>query len=720
MSNGNNRDGYFYDFKIDSEKKYQYVTAGERCKTIGWQDGNFYDFGHHIPDEMGGVWVHPIKIADGFWLGVNGEFNKADGYRTLPYGNAFLYAYGDVECERFQYSPDNACGVVINYTFASDTPKTLELEFVVNFHIMPVWFSEPVGKVDFAEEAMFENGCVVAKDMGNEWYGLLGCSEGISEDRVVISKQQLSPHSTSGNGISVKLSITLELNGKADLSFYIAGSFTNKDQLWSEYNKLRDRSLLDVKINRYQRIKERTDLETSDPVFDNIFTWVKYNTDWLVADCGSYGRGLTAGCPEYPWWFGCDNAYSIQGLLAMGEFELARDTLVLLKDYSEKTNGNGRVVHEITNFGGIPNPGNTQETGHYITAVYHYWHWSGDTETMKTLFSFCEKGVQWLLTEMDPDGDLLPHGYGIMEVKGLNVELIDTAVYTCQALYCMSEMAGALGMDADTYRAKAEMLKAAINDRLWIAEEGLYADAIGTVQQISGYIDAFLIEEGDMVSPDYSTYLRNLKAKYDRMPQEDEVAFLTNKNWVILTPMETMLSDHGKAIQALDNMYNDEYIGEYGTYLSGFSQSSIMTISTGVHAVAEGRHKRCDHALALLKRMCNSFSCVLPNSISEMSPDYGCFTQAWTAYAMLVPVVECFAGIKPRLQDNSVVIEPQIPSEWERMALKNIRVGEMVLDFTYENGYYMINLPEDCAYTVTFNISDRVYPLGGGLNTIPV
>lgn len=24
--------------------------------------------------------------------------------------------------------------------------------------------------------------------------------------------------------------------------------------------------------------------------------------------------------PEYPWWFGCDNCYTIQGLLAMGQY----------------------------------------------------------------------------------------------------------------------------------------------------------------------------------------------------------------------------------------------------------------------------------------------------------------------------------------------------------------------------------------------------------------
>src|ERR1043165_6779873 len=44
-----------------------YVTAGDRAYLIGTQDGNFPDMGGHVPGEMGGLWLHPIKLVDGFW-----------------------------------------------------------------------------------------------------------------------------------------------------------------------------------------------------------------------------------------------------------------------------------------------------------------------------------------------------------------------------------------------------------------------------------------------------------------------------------------------------------------------------------------------------------------------------------------------------------------------------------------------------------------------------
>ena len=69
--------------------------------------------------------------------------------------------------------------------------------------------------------------------------------------------------------------------------------------------------------------------------------------EWLVRDVPAIGRGLSGGFMEYPWWFGTET-YSVQALIASGDFELAKQTLRLLRNQSDKVNGNGRIVHEIT------------------------------------------------------------------------------------------------------------------------------------------------------------------------------------------------------------------------------------------------------------------------------------------------------------------------------------------------------------------------------------
>jgi len=671
-----------------------YVTAGEKCKTIGWQDGMFHDFGHHLEDEMGGVWVHPIKIADAFWLSIDGEFHKADEYETLPYGNVFRYKLtSGVNIERFQYSPDEVKGLSIKYTFTNTTNerRTLDLKFITRFDLLPVWLSKENGLLDDEDTASFDsdNQVVIAKDQGHEWYGVLGCDFTIDADSVSIDKEQVEPCSTVGKGVSASIIRTIDLapGCKQEITFYLVGSYVSKTDAMSEFSalKINHKLLFDSKVKRYQKIKNTVQLKTNDKDFDQVFEWVKYNTDWLVADCGEFGRGLTAGIPEYPWWFGCDNSYSVQGLLAIGEFELAKQTLLLLKDYSEQTNGDGRIIHEVTTNGMISNPGNSQETGHFITAIYHYWRWTGDLDTVTSVYDYCVKGIDWLLNEMDTDGDLLPSGYGIIEIEGLNVELIDTAVYTCQALYHMDEMSKALGRENKFYKETADKLSRIINTKLWDEKEGLYVDAVGTPTQILNRIDILLnkTKSSKYISEEYKAYLDELKEKMQALPPEEDQPFIINKNWVINVPMETMIADKDKAMIALQNMRSKDFVGEYGVYLSGFMDTHTMTISTGVQAVAEGRYKNTNQSLDLLNRMCKTFSMVLPGSISEMSPNYGCFVQAWTAYAMMVPVVECFAGIQPEAHHNKLIIEPCIPDAWNEMTLSNIKVGSAWIDFVY-------------------------------------
>src|SRR5689334_7524271 len=50
------------------------VAAGTRAYSIGFQDGRYYANGWHITGEMGGVWTPPLKLVDGVWFGINGQW----------------------------------------------------------------------------------------------------------------------------------------------------------------------------------------------------------------------------------------------------------------------------------------------------------------------------------------------------------------------------------------------------------------------------------------------------------------------------------------------------------------------------------------------------------------------------------------------------------------------------------------------------------------------
>ena len=50
------------------------VAAGTRAYAVGFQDGRFYANGWHITGEMGGVWTPPLKLVDGVWFGLDGQW----------------------------------------------------------------------------------------------------------------------------------------------------------------------------------------------------------------------------------------------------------------------------------------------------------------------------------------------------------------------------------------------------------------------------------------------------------------------------------------------------------------------------------------------------------------------------------------------------------------------------------------------------------------------
>jgi len=159
--------------------------------------------------------------------------------------------------------------------------------------------------------------------------------------------------------------------------------------------------------------------------------------------------------------------------------------------------------------------------------------------------------------------------------------------------------------------------------------------------------------------------------------------WITNKNWVITTPMETGIAPHEKAIQLLNKIRN-ENSGEYGPYLSAVEKQAMMTISTGVQAISEANYGRTNEAMWYVNRIVQTFNRKLPGSISEMMPDYGCFTVAWTSYGIVIPLIQHVFGIHPDAINRTVLFEPHLPTGWEDLSIQNLPIGANAIDFSRE------------------------------------
>ncbi|MFL5493156.1 MAG: amylo-alpha-1,6-glucosidase [Gemmatimonadales bacterium] len=680
---------------------HPYATAGDRAYLIGTQDGNFPDMGEHVPGEMGGLWVHPIKLVDGFWAEVRDLATNQDSalaesteFVNYPYGNRFRYGpvLDSLEIERFQFSPDGQPGVIVQYTFnnAADRTRRLRFQLSVKTDLRPVWYSEHLGIEDAPDTAAWRatENLFLARDTGHPWFCVWGATPSAGAQPIT----HAPPIHTSGSGVTAASSHSLSVapHATSTLTFIIAGSATSRSAALSAYNYLaRHRAaLLATKVARYRSIIDRARVRIPDQRLQEVYNWVRVNAEWLAREVPGIGRGLGGGLMEYPWWFGTET-YSLQALSASGNAELAKQTLRLLKNHSMKANGNGRILHELTTNGAVSNPGNTQETAQFILTVGKVVDWTGDLAFAREMYPAMKLGIHWLLTDMDQNKDLFPEGYGIMEVSGLNAELIDVAVYTQQALEATAHIAGILG-DPDTaehYRQVASELGARINQRFWIEEEGSYGDFFGTrAQAMSAAAGAIkqigLKGENELTARDKELigYYEGLKQKFSAMPDTTR-GWLTNKNWVITTPMETGIAPRARAIRLLDKIRRED-VGEYGPFLSATERGAMMTISTGVQAVSEANYGRTDQALWYMDKIVQTFDRVTPGSISEMMPDYGCFVIAWTSYGIVLPLIQHVFGIQPDAVKKTVVFDPHPPTGWEDLSIEDLPVGTNRVSFS--------------------------------------
>ena len=679
-----------------------YVTAGDRVYMVGHQDGTFPPLGWHIKDEMGGIWNHPIKLMDGFEveMTINDRvlpLSKASGFVNYPYANKHLFEFEqeDLLIERIQFVPDGLQGILVQFIIKNNSQEKIEstVKFVGHSNLRPTWLGERSNMVDAKDSGIFEDAYWVVKDSLNSWYTVFG------SDQAPISSEELkNPNKPNGVSNSLEYVVTIPAKSEKILNFAIAGSYISREDAILDHQNILENfvQMAKGKKSRYGQLANQSKLTIPDKHLQDTFEWLKYNCDWLVRTVPEIGSGIGAGIPDYPWYFGVDSEYALQGYMAIGQNDIVEKTITLLDSVSMAVNGNGKILHEMSTNGVVFNEGNINETPQFASLIWEIYKWNGDKEFLEKYFPTVKKGLKWLLEENDDNKNLFPDGFGMMEIHGLDSEMIDVASYTQRAFADAALMANELDETelALEYQQLAEQLKEKINTQFWSDTFQSYADFIGTDEQALELIEDALVRADTLNKPWAIDELKATKQEILSNPSEEPRPFVLYHNWVVNTPMEMGIADSSKAMMALDNA--KKFTNPFGVFVTGIDRDetagkdagsfkgskvfsytgAVMTLPTGVQAVAENNYGRPDEALDYLKRMSRSFSYALPGSMYEVSPDYGMMTQAWNIYAFAVPIIKQFFGIRPMAHKKIISIEPQMPKEWDNASLENVKVAD--------------------------------------------
>ena len=460
---------------------------------------------------------------------------------------------------------------------------------------------------------------------------------------------------------------------------------------------------LDAKVEDRLALARRTRLELpGDPLLARGIEWSKQNLADSVqvakdlaireVDAGaSYPapegtldsvRFLGAGFPDYPWLFGTDGEFTAFASVGAGQFGPIKDHLRALRDVSLIDNGNsGKVVHEVVTdgsvyFGSNDDPGNTDETAKFPSAVALVWRWTGDNAFRDEMYRFNVRNMRYIVGELDADDDGWPEGLGNVERPGSGEEKLDNTVYTIRGLSDLADMAASKG-DAPTARWARRMARAL---------EGRF-EAEWWMPQVPQYADS-LDDPG------------NVK--------------IQQRHWIGVTPMDAELVRSRRAVpglatrrhgnRALDLRETDCYGDDFGLFHTGDAgcdpavsdapaEKTTFTLNTAIMAVGEGNYGRLGPAAQgrftrANRRLQLPRPDEQPGSMPEIapSPDYGRsidkpfneraqVLQAWGNYGTIWPVVHQQLGVRPDLGRGRIEVVPQVPGGGRRLAGRNIRLG---------------------------------------------
>jgi len=713
----------------------RYVESGSRGYVVGSEAGRFPASGWHIRGEMGGVWAPPLKLLDGIWFGIDGDwigpatkFTSGSGYAQMD-----LPGPKGLSVQRTDFVPDGRRGALFGLTLRATGGRVRPVVTVdAHSELMSAypwgWTTPSATSFNQQDSAAASDGRVVFSEPRG-WAATVGASRqpidtatgpdfrGPQDPPVICPSDGPAParcdDSAAGKGAGGRLRYQLDIprGGSETLWIAVAGSEAGRSAATSELDALLadpDAALASQKASREQvASRTRVDLP-GDRLLEQGIEWSKQNLADSVqaaddlqvrftdegkqypAPSGtvSHARFFGAGFPDYPWLFATDGEFTAFAAVAAGQFDPIADHLRALRDVSVLVNpDSGKVVHEVVTDGSVyygadSSAGNTDETAKFPSALALAWRWGGDSGLRDQLYPFAVRGMHWVVDRMDADGDGWPEGLGNVERTGMGAEKLDVTTATIRGLYDLADLADSKG-DASTRswaRNQARKMETAFEAAWWMPDVPQYADSLDNPGNVKKF----------------------------------------QRHWIGVTPMEIELlkdgrvspglasSDHGNT--ALDVRERPCYGTEFGLFHTGVpgcdggptgtGERSIFSLNTAVMAVGEGNYGRLgpdqqQRFTAANRRLQLPDPDEQPGAMPEIapSPDFGrnidrpfydrsMVLQAWGTYGTLWPVVHQQLGVRPDMGRRRLEVTPQVPQGQSRVAGSNIRLAGGAVDVT--------------------------------------
>ncbi|MDR2915815.1 MAG: DUF4450 domain-containing protein [Tannerella sp.] len=132
------------------------------------------------------------------------------------------------------------------------------------------------------------------------------------------------------------------------------------------------------------------------------------------------------------------------------------------------------------------NPNRNDQMHHYDMNLCYIdelmWHflWTGDTVYIRTMWPVIERHLEWEKRNFDPDNDGLYNAYCCIWASDAlyytGGGVTHSSAYNYRANKLTARLAGIIGKDGKPYEKEAEHILSAMNKRLWLSDQGHWAE----------------------------------------------------------------------------------------------------------------------------------------------------------------------------------------------------------------------------------------------------
>jgi glycogen debranching enzyme len=646
-------------------RPHQYLgVVGRRAAWLGAETG------------AAELWVHPLKLAAGFQLAFRipdyaEPVRGADVARTVeirPEITTITYSHATFTVRQHILAPLDLPGLLVLLEVDTYRPLDIVAGFQTAFqYAWPGGLGGQYGTWDAETRAFLLSESLRRHNafIGSPW-----AAEGSSHPA----------HALPDAPSQFVMHVDPARARREFVPIAIAAGIAPRHEVLATYHTLlrEARALYEARRAHADRLRTGAlSIRTPDRQFDLALEWAKVNLAeqlvcnpdlgcGLVAGWGPSGRGAR---PGFGWFFGGDAAINS---LAMSGAGLWDDVAAGLRFLAKYQRADGKIAHEISQAAGRL-PWFTEfpyayyhadTTPFWILAVWRYWLASGDRGLVTDVWPQVSRAYAWCAAnDGDQDGliENTTAGLGAIEVgeigRDIHQDVYLAAVWleSLRAMQALGEVMGDAATVADA-RRRFERGSATLNERYWIEQAGHHAFG--------------LLRSGG--TNDALTVWPATAASFGLLAPERARRTLAQLAGPGIT------TDWGaRMLVATHRLYEPTH----------YNMGAVWPFVTGFVALGHYRYERPWSGWPLVRAIAQMGSDFARGRHPELlsgayyRPLDTAVPHQFFATSMLVtPLVSGLVGWTPDAPRGAARLAPQLPPQWDRARVENLRAGSRRLD----------------------------------------